>query len=239
MQPRKNGKIEIITPGINLDHVLDNIIRGFLQLPKNREHPTVLDPTPFLNHLLYDCMKYGDGELPIPPTVAYGFSNCGNGFYPSLRYALDKQTLLSSRVQFPPYLVVEGADGQRWTRLPEGHKEQLYHFLFHLRATMRWLAENPIGRKTKLTSFDIAHMLTQLPRRAAFVRSGDEIGVTYTDDTLPAVAPDVLSKRLQVIQAQTRQTYCRAKSELEEEQKQETEAVEELHASRSRWEAVE
>ncbi len=182
-QPHKNGKIEIITPGIHFDNYVDNAIRGALGLPKNREHPTVNDPLPFLNHLLYDVMKNGNPERPIPLNIAYGFSNCGNGFYPSLRWTLDKQTLLSSRVTFPPYLVVEGADGLRWTRLPEGHKEQLYNFLFYLRQTMRWLAAHPIGRKTTLSTFDIAHMLTQLPRRAPFVRSGDDAGVIYTHDT--------------------------------------------------------
>ncbi len=48
---------------------------------------------------------------------------------------------------------------------------------------MRWLAAHPLGRKTTLSAFDIALMLTQLPRRAPFVRSGDDAGVIYTHDT--------------------------------------------------------
>lgn len=230
---RKKNRIEIITPGIQIEHIGLRAIG----IKPSTDHPTVTDPAPFLNHLLYDCMKYGNSELDIPLVVAYGFSNAGHGFYPTLRYTLDKQTLLSSSVTFPPYLVVDNGSGKYWTRLPEGSKEQLYHFLFHLRQAMRHLADEPIGRKTSSNSLDIAQMLTQLPRRAAFIQSGDTVSVIYTEDTAPPVTPEVLAERFKTIQEQTRIKYCTPKDKLEEELKPTIEADEMLKTTR--WEVIE
>src|SRR6266516_2104845 len=117
---------------------------------------------------------------------------------------------LSFYHRFPnKLLVVEGADGLQWTRPPESRWEQLHHFLFHLRMTMAYLAVNPIGKKSTLSATDVAHMLTQLPKRAAFVRSGDDVGVIYTDDTPPPVDSATFHERLRLIRDQTRQKYCR------------------------------
>ena len=57
-------------------------------------------------------------------------------------------------------------------------------------------------------------MLTQLPKRAAFVRSGDETGVIYTDNTPVQVSAEETKKRFIQIQAQTRERYCIHKDSL-------------------------
>lgn len=163
-------------------------------------------------------MTKEDETLFIPPEVVYGFANCGRGFFAAFRFALNKPLLLSAEVRFPRYLVAYRASGEPyWVRLPESDKEQLLHFLFHLRSTMRYLADNPIGKKSTLSATDVAGMLTQLPKRAAFVRAGEEVGVIYTDDTPPMVDTPTLHKRLKLIQTQTRQKYCRAISEIGKE----------------------
>jgi hypothetical protein len=95
--------------------------------------------------------------------------------------------------------------------LLEDHHEQLYRFLFHLH--MAYLAAHPIGKKSTLTSTHGAPMLTQLPKRAALVRSGGEVGVIYTDDTVPHVEANELQQRLYLIRSQPRQKYCRPKDQ--------------------------
>jgi hypothetical protein len=84
----------------------------------------------------------------------------------------------------------------------------MYHFLFHLRITMVHLAENPVGKKTSQSASEVAMMLTQLPKRAAFVRSGEDVGVIYTDDTPKAANADTVRKRHYLIRGQTRAKYC-------------------------------
>jgi hypothetical protein len=203
---KRGGAIEISRPGYRWDHL------GFhlMGVKPPAGNPVVADPTAELNYLLYQVMKTGDALLPIPIEVVFGFANCGRGFYPAFRYSFDKGTLLSEDVHFPAFLVVVGGDGElRWTQPPETGKEQLYHFLFHLRMTMFHLAHTPIGKKSALSAPDVASMLTQLPKRAAFVRSGEEVGVIYTENTLPPVDELTLRDRLHLIREQTRLKYCR------------------------------
>lgn len=209
---KKSGTIEIMNPGFQAEHLSYQL----LGVKPPTDKPKVADPTPYLNNLLYQVMKFGDATLPIPIEVIYGFANCGRGFFADFRYLRHKEQLLSSDVSFPPALVVETTNGSlRWTRPPENGLEQFYHFLFFLRAVMAHLANEPMGKKSTLSTTDVAHMLTQLPRRAAFVRSGEDIGVIYTEDTLPMVATAILRERLAIIQAQTRQKYCRPKDQVE------------------------
>jgi hypothetical protein len=209
---KRGHTIEILRPGFRIEHVPLRMLN--IQPPT--DHPKVSDPTPFLNHLLYEVMKAGVDDFHIPPVIVYGFSNCGRGFYPTFRYTLDKAALLSPAVKFPPELVVEAPDGSlRWTRVPENGGEQLWHFLFTLRMTMAYLAENPIGERTTPTTSEVAQMLTELPHRAAFVHTGDDVGVIYTSDTPPAVPADELQERLEAIQKQTRDKYCTPKAEVE------------------------
>ena len=147
--------------------------------------------------------------------LQWGFSNCGRGFFNTLRLTFGHD-LLSPTVRFPPILVVQTADGDfRWTRLPESGMEQLYHFLFHLRITMAVLAEEPIGKKSNPSHAAVGQMLTNLPRRAAFVRSAETVGVIYTEDTPNRLQERELVKRIQAILTQTRKKYGHPKAEIE------------------------
>jgi len=58
-------------------------------------------------------------------------------------------------------------------------------------------------------------MLTKLPRRAAFVRSGDDVGVMYTNNLPKPLTGDAFAERLQAIYHQTHERYCRPKEEVE------------------------
>ena len=55
-----------------------------------------------------------------------------------------------------------------------------------------------------------------MPPRAAFVRSGELIGVIYTNETPEAVSEVELDERLDIIQEQTRAKYCHPKAEVEQ-----------------------
>jgi len=206
LQAHKHGsQVEITHPGFRSEHI------GYwmLNVEAPKDKPKVADPTPHLNHLLYQVMKTGNAEVHIPGEIVYGFANCGRGFYSVFRYTPNKGKLLSASVQYPAALVVEGAHGLEWTRQPEDSKEELLCFLYHLRATMRYLAAHPIGRKTTTSPADIAQRLVQLPKRTAYVRSGNDVGVIYTDDTLPPMDEDTVLGNYSLIKVRTRQKYCR------------------------------
>lgn len=180
-------------------------------------NPRLADPTPYLDSLLYQVMRSGDPGLPIPPEAVQGFANCGRGFFKQAMSLGHQDVSLSDRVRFPPALVVQtSGGGVRWTRTPEGGTEQLFHFLFHLRMVMQRLAENPIGKATTPSPTDIGKMLMSLPRRAAFVRSGDTVGVIYTDDTPKPLPSGALFTRMEQMLLQTRQTYCHPRAEVEQ-----------------------
>lgn len=146
--------------------------------------------------------------------IAKPGSNMGRGFYSTFLYTLDKRTLLTLDIHYPTGLVVEGAKGLRFTRLPESNREQLYHFLFFLRSTMKHLAHYPIGKASALSTSEVARMLTGLPSRAAFVSSGEDTRVFYTDKTLPLVSVAEQRRRIYLIRDQTRVKYCKPKEEV-------------------------
>lgn len=180
-------------------------------------NPRVVDPTWQLDSLLYETMRSGNPDLVIVPEIVTGFSNCGHNFFKIARSLGPKDRDLTMEVRFPKGLVVEDANvGLRWTRRPESGMEQFYHFLFHLRFVMQLLAEEPIGKATTTSTTDVARMLTNLPRRAAFVRSADTIGVIYTHDAIPPLPGNMLYERAKGILEQTRATYCRPKAEVEQ-----------------------
>ena len=195
-----NGQVEIRKPGFQANHVPYWILS--VEAPKDK--PKTSDPTLALNRLLHEVMRTGNASLFIPPEIVYGFSNCGKGFYANFLYARKQRTLLTDKISYPKALVVSGVNGLRWTRPPEDSKEQMYHFLFHLRALMAYLADNPIGKKSTLSATEVAHMLTSLPKRAAFVRSGEDTGVIYTDKTAPLCSARELGRRFYIIRGQTR-----------------------------------
>ena len=182
------------------------------QLP-NRQ---VADPTVRLNNLLYETMREGNPRLPLTPEIVQGFSVCGRGFYKQAVGMNVRDPLLWIDAKFPRHLVVQAADGSlRWTRPPEAGNEQMYHFVFHLRLVMQYLSENPIGKATTLSTAEVARILTSLPKRSAFVRSANTVGVVYTHNTAPGKTGNALYERIKGVLMQTRKTYCHPRNEVE------------------------
>jgi hypothetical protein len=178
-----------------------------------RDPVRVADPTPYLDTLLYDVMRTGNAHAAIPWEVPIGFSNCGQGFLARARGAKDHD--LAGKRPFPAHLVVETKTGLFWTRPPESERDQFEHFLFYLRQTMIHLAQNPLGKKSTLTTTAVGQMLIQLPDRAAFVKSGNEVGTIYTYDTPHRVSDTELKTRLAVVREHTRAKYCHPRESIE------------------------
>jgi hypothetical protein len=180
-------------------------------------NPRVADPTWQLDNLLYETMRSGNAALPIPPEVVTGFSNCGKQFFKAAMSLYPGCPVLQADATFPKELVGQAANGSTyWTRKPESGTEQLYHFVFHLRMVMQLLAADPIGKATFTSPTEVAKMLTSLPRRSAFVRSADTVGVMYTLSTPPALPSMALFELIKGVLFQTRATYCRPKAEVEQ-----------------------
>ena len=202
---KRGGKVDI-----DGSHLTFDLWNGV----KQKNDLYVSDPTPYLDNLLYQAMRLHDPDLDIPSEVMWGFSNCGRGFFNAARRSFNRD-LLNATLQYPPALVVPTNSGLQWTRLPESGMEQLYHFLFHLRMTMLLLAETPIGKKSTPSSTAVGQMLTNLPRRAAFVRSAETVGVIYTEDTKDRLQGRELIARIQAILTQTRKKYSHPRAEVE------------------------
>ncbi len=200
---RQNGRIVIERPGYRVEHLRYHLTNTEPPKDKLKED----NPTHDLNYLLREVMRTGDYTIPIPSQIVFGFANAGKGFYAYSRYH-PIGGLLKADYQFPKHLVADQNGFRYWTRTPEDSREQLLHFLFHLRETMRYVASNPLGTATAVSASDIASMLTQLPKRAAFVRSGDDVGVIYTDDTLAMCDEEEFEARLTQVKVQTIQKYC-------------------------------
>jgi hypothetical protein len=166
------------------------------------------DPTDRLNSLFYECMRTGHANLPIPWEIAIGFCATGGGFFSAIKGPND--TLLPG-FPFPPHLVIDG----KWTRKPETASERLLCFVFHLRQTMSYLAKHPVGKMSAPSANAVGQMLTQMPRRAAFVRSGEDVGVIYSLQTPKQVSGREIAERMQTIRDQTRATYCHPREEIE------------------------
>lgn len=208
---RGRGKLEIAHGGFDLLGEFANMAAG-----GQLDNPMMDDPTDFLNRLLYDVMRSGNPNLPVPWQIPVGFSNSGRGFFAAARGISHDDLTADVLHRIPSYLVVRRADGSlKWGRAPESSKEQLYHFLFHLRMVMQHLAANPVGKKSTASTTVVGQMLTQLPRRAAFVRSGDTVGVMYTHNTPKTAPPSELRTRTLAVQAHTRLAYCHARDEVE------------------------
>lgn len=223
--PRKNRMIEVTTWKMNLAVDVAFGAMGYYA----KEKPKVADPEPYLNSLLYEVMKTKDDEVNLPAAIVYGFSNCGKGFFQELEImeAEQKVWYLSPMVHFPNNLVIQTSDHVlHWTLPPKDSFEQLMHFLFFLRRTMLILASNPIGETSKQSAAEIAQQIINLPKRTAFVRSGETVALIETDDTPEMVTPSSLAGRKQQIREQTRQNYCRAAYDVEQEIRQRLEAKE-------------
>jgi hypothetical protein len=176
---------------------------------------TMPNPIGHLDKLFYQVMQSGNPSLPIPENAIYGLANGGIGFYDGIsRTSAD---ILTCDVrQLPRHLVVARQDGSfAWTRTPEDGKEQLLHCIFHLRMTMHYLAAHPVGKEESAGSSNVASMLTQLPPRAAFVKSDKDIGVIFTHDAPRQLSGSDLERRVRSIRDQTRAAYCLPKSQVE------------------------
>jgi len=206
---RKGGKIKIAQAGIPLKDVLWLGYQDAQKAAKEREI-IVEDPTQYLDDLLRDVMQQRDPDLPIPPKVVVGFANSGRGFYGAVKH-LRPCAELSGDYRFPRELV----NGDRWLREPKNDYEQFLHFVFVLRQAMRALAARPIGRKAEASTAAVAQLLTQLPRRHALVRSGDDVGRIHTYDTPPKLEGQALEERVRMIRDQTRAKYCHSHAQVQ------------------------
>src|SRR5262249_26860456 len=176
---------------------------------------TLTNPTTALADLFRQVMRTGNPHLPVPINAIEGLANGGHGFYTTSWFERPHMHWLTAHLsQFPGHLVRQTADGWRWLREPESKHDQFLHCLFHLRMTMAFLAENPLGKAKAGKKDEIAHALSQLPVRCAYVQASDGVWYMRTLDTTPAVDRENLKARLHFIREQTRQTYCHPRSEV-------------------------
>jgi TraM recognition site of TraD and TraG len=175
------------------------------------------NPLVYLDYLLQMVMVYGDASLPIPALAVRGFANCGHSFWQQVRDIRDDDKRLLADIpalNIPKHLAAQTPDGWAWTRNPESGKEQLLHFLFHVRLVMRYLAAHPLGKETVASATEVGKMLNQLPRRCAWVRSGTQVGTIFTHDTPKGTVP---AHGITFVRDHTRQVYCRPKAEVEKQ----------------------
>jgi hypothetical protein len=201
----KGGEVEIKQAMGVGDYLLRD---GKKPLPIHKPNPLGA-----LDHLLYEVMLSQNPTLPIPGEAIYGLANGGMGFLGAINI-FNGGILQKDIYDFPAHLVRHTHSGLAWVRRPESAKEQLMHCIFHLRMTMHYLAEHPVG-KQKSSSGNVAAMLTQLPARAAFVKSDKIVGAIYTHDTPRKLTGDDLQRRMFSIREQTRATYCHPRAEVE------------------------
>lgn len=208
------GRVEITNTGFYARGAIADVMSG----GETVGQPIIVDdPTDYLDRLLYDVMKTGNPDLPIPWEIPRGFSNGGKGFFGASRAAKEWELSTEMMQKFPPHLVVPTADGDiEWARPPESGKETFYFFIFCLRSVMYRLAAEPIGKATTTTMQDVGKMLSSLPRRAVFVRSGDDVGVIYTRDMPEQTRSGELNERLTFVRNQTRAKYCRSREDIEQ-----------------------
>jgi hypothetical protein len=206
---RRQGRIEIQNPHVDASLYVYGLMAGHA----TNEPIQVADPVPLLDRLLYEVMRTGNPNLTIDRNIAIGFSNCGVGFHGAVWRASDQD--FTADAHFPRHLAINTETSVGWARPVETSKEQLWHFLFFLRLTMQHLALNPIGEPSKSSVTAIAQMLTELPVRGAFVRSGADVGAIFTFDTPEHTSGADLAGRMKFIREQTRQRYCHPRAQVE------------------------
>lgn len=200
----KNAEVEIQT-----EMGLYELVNGTRPVKVKRANPLG-----HLDALFYEVMASQNPYLPIPEDAIYGLANGGIGFYGAIGWRTSATILTKDVHDFPAHLVRQTPNGLAWGRRPESAKEQLLHCIFHLRMTMHYLAEHPVGKQSA-GSGSVAAMLTQLPARAAFVKSDKAIGVIFTHDTPGKLTGEDLQRRMFAIREQTRAAYCHARAEVE------------------------
>jgi hypothetical protein len=175
----------------------------------------VTNPTAALDGLFYEVMRSGNPSLPMPLTAVKGLVNGGRGFYQAAIKRRNRYLLTCDIERLPRHFVSQTPEGFRWTRRPDDAKEQLQHCIFHLRMTMSYLAEHPIGKQSAASSTAVSRQLAQLPNRVAFVHSAEATGVIVTLDTSRNVTGAEFAARLWQLQVQTRAKYCHPRAEIE------------------------
>lgn len=97
------------------------------------------------------------------------------------------------------------------------HKGKSIHdtFVATLNAAIEALIKEPLGRKTYPAKSEVVQTLLNLPQRHALVRVGSEIFTMQTLQTLPKVPASEQQRRYTQIQEQSRQKYCRKRSDVE------------------------
>jgi hypothetical protein len=213
------NKVKITDTGYGLTDAAGDVLFSDYK-SRERYVPEVGNPLVYLDYLLQQVMVTGLYLAPIPAQAVRGFANCGESFWQKVRWMNDNDRILSADIpdlHIPGHLVGTLPDGgQYWTRQPESGNEQLLHFLFHLRVTMHYLAENPLGTRSEMSNAEVGKMLNGLPPRAAFVRSGKTVGVIYTHDTPPKLLDRRYRELVRTVTDQTRQTYCRPRADVEQ-----------------------
>jgi hypothetical protein len=178
---------------------------------------SVEDPTPYLDHLLYEVMIQQSPNLPIPGEVVLGFSNSGRQFFSAARKLHPNSPELAPDFGFPSHLVVTVPGGQVWAKKRiDSANEQLLHFLFLLRHTMRHLASHPVGKIGQPGAADIGCIVANQPRRRAFVRLGEEMATIQTFDTGLRLSGEPLELQATAIRDQTRAKYCHPVTEVQQ-----------------------
>ncbi|MBA2682556.1 MAG: type IV secretion system DNA-binding domain-containing protein [Ktedonobacteraceae bacterium] len=211
----KRGRVvEIRNGGLDIYGGAVNLLGAFAGGSASNAPIEVPDPLPYLNSLCYESMSKGSANLAIQPEVVRGLANGGRGFFAAVRHIWHSPDLLAT-IQYPDSLVVNAPSGAQWVRQPDGPKEQFYHCVYHLRATLAYLAKNPLGKQQTTTKNDVAQMLSQLPKRSAFVRSGEAMATLYTIKTGFKLTDTTLDDYLTVIRDQTRTKYCHPVDEVE------------------------
>jgi GTPase SAR1 family protein len=181
---------------------------------RKKEMPEVDNPLALLNTLLYEAETKKKWDAPIPYEVLMGFSNCGDGFYNTLRKAV-KDGRLSE------FQTVKAIENKSQTRaLLSGSKEEIdqcIDFLVTLRSVMAILSLEPLGEKKKQSVTEVAQQIISLPRRHALVKIGEGISEIKTLDTPIGVSGRSLELRKIAIKEHTRERYCRPVEVVEEE----------------------
>lgn len=206
---RKNGKVELTKVGFELSHIPALLLH--VPVPKTK---LVDDPFPFLNLHAREAVLTGRTDFMLESPEVIGFSDCMGGFHQAFSWSFKKGKLLSPDIEYPKHLVVQTPEGSYWTRRPETGLERLYFFLFFVRAFLAHLAAEPVIKKDAPSVTSLAHMMTQLPKRACFVRAGDDIAVIYTHDTPDALQGQALAARWEIVEQQSKK-YSRPRSEVE------------------------
>jgi hypothetical protein len=212
------NKVKIHNPGYGVIELAGDAMFDDGNVKKSYE-PEAENPLIYLDYLLQQVMVTGMYQTPIPSVAVRGFANCGVSFWQKVRWMGNNNRLLMADIpdlRIPAHFIQPLPDGSyAWIRQPESDKQQLLHFLYHLRATMRYLAANPLGSKTTVSNAEVGKMLSSLPNRSAFVRSGENVGTIYTYTTPKPLDKMQLFTRAKAILDATRRTYCHPRDDIQ------------------------